>query len=639
MYDHEALALLSLDGLLAVKIDNPGGYTIGDELTVTDGDGHSETGKVSKVEKDSLTVTVALEDFTCNEKVTVTDPKGKKLGKGPLFVYSPLRITGYSGTIQSVHRSAGASVSKGSRLFTLSDGERTAEYQTLLRKRSKLVEQYNKLVTISKTGRLTAAQAGLISGLDQTLLVSTEEEKQTVQTEKTQTVQSNGAVQTASRDIVTDNMVPTAWCLSLRSGGARTMGLRSSNVSLRAMNRPQNTVFLSADLEGQEEPEQQDTPQETPKNTEWDNTAPENGGQSEQPSGTDEHGSNEGGNSGSEGSGDTSQEGQSGGQSGEQSPKPSDSTVNRSVSVSWQDKTGAALTKGLPASLTVTLKADGKAVDTVQLNSANGWSKRWQELSAGSSYTVSCDVPSGFTGSAELSGNSIVLTFRQSEQGGAAPGQEQGQQPGKYPGKMPGGGKKGGSMSAAFGQGGTGSADPAPEQMAEEDDTYTMEETTLGTCISNDRVCVDVSVDQLDVNSVTIGQEAAVTLDALEGRSFTGTVTALSASGTNEGGNTKYTMTVTMDKDSTVLLGMSASVRLVTGSSKALLLPESAIVEEQGKTWVYTSYDEKQDELGGLSEVTTGAADGERVEILSGLEPGTTCWYRYADSIRYSFMG
>ena len=28
MYDHEALALLSLDGLLAVKIDNPGGYTM-----------------------------------------------------------------------------------------------------------------------------------------------------------------------------------------------------------------------------------------------------------------------------------------------------------------------------------------------------------------------------------------------------------------------------------------------------------------------------------------------------------------------------------------------------------------------------------------------------------------------------------
>lgn len=193
-------------------------------------------------------------------------------------------------------------------------------------------------------------------------------------------------------------------------------------------------------------------------------------------------------------------------------------------------------------------------------------------------------------------------------------------------------------MSAAFGQGGTGSADPAPEQMAEEDDTYTMEETTLGTCISNDRVCVDVSVDELDVNSVTIGQEAAVTLDALEGRSFTGTVTALSASGTNESGNTKYTMTVTMDKDSAVLLGMSASVRLVTESSRALLLPESAIVEEQGKTWVCTSYDEKQDELGGLTEVTTGAADGERVEILSGLEPGTTCWYRCADSIRCSFM-
>jgi multidrug efflux pump subunit AcrA (membrane-fusion protein) len=160
----------------------------------------------------------------------------------------------------------------------------------------------------------------------------------------------------------------------------------------------------------------------------------------------------------------------------------------------------------------------------------------------------------------------------------------------------------------------------------------------LGQCISNDRVCVDVSVDELDVNSITLGQEATVTLDALEGQSFTGTVTAVSAAGTNEGGNTKFTLTVTMDKDSSVLLGMSANVTLVTQSSSALLLPETAITEQAGKTFVYTSYDEKNDELGGLTEVTTGAADGESVAILSGLEQGTSCYYRYADSIRYSFL-
>lgn len=643
MYHHGSLALLSLDGLLAVKIENPGGYTIGDELKVTDSGGHSETGRISKVEKDSLLITVDLDDFSCDEKVTVTDKKDKKLGTGKLFVYSPLRITGYSGTVKSVHRSAGASVSKGSKLFTLSDAERTAEYQTLLRKRSKLVEQYNRLMNISKTGRLTAEQSGLISGLDQSLLSSAEDAEE-------ETAEEPSATQNRSQTATVE--ATSAQTMGVRANPVQAMGLRSGSgaVNLRAAVPAGDAVFLSAQLEEQEmtqEPEtteEQGTTQE-PETKEEQETTPEQTekgeSESEEQDGTSAEQSAENTeektdqDSGSETAGDSAQDSQGGDTSTDGSQESDEATVSRSVLVRWRDKTGAALASGLPMELVATLKADGTAVDTAKLNADSGWSKSWEGLSAGSSYTVSYDVPSGFTGSAELSGDTIVLTFTQSEQGGEAAGQGEGQKSGKMPDK----GKAGTSMSAAFGQSETGTSDAYSEQTAEEeDDSYTMEETTLGRCISNDRVCVDVSVDELDVNSITIGQEATVTLDALEGQSFAGTVTALSASGTNEGGNTKYTMTVTMDKDSSVLLGMSACVRLVTESSETLLLPEAAIVEEQGRTWVYTSYDEKEDELGGLTEVSTGRADGENVEILSGLEQGAACYYRYADSIHYSFM-
>lgn len=41
---------------------------------------------------------------------------------------------------------------------------------------------------------------------------------------------------------------------------------------------------------------------------------------------------------------------------------------------------------------------------------------------------------------------------------------------------------------------------------------------------------------------------------------------------------------------------------------------------------------------GGLVEVETGVSDGELVEILSGLSLGDSFYYRYADTVTYSFL-
>lgn len=70
----------------------------------------------------------------------------------------------------------------------------------------------------------------------------------------------------------------------------------------------------------------------------------------------------------------------------------------------------------------------------------------------------------------------------------------------------------------------------------------------------------------------------------------------------------------------------------------ALLIPESALVEKNGKVYVYTRYDKAEDELGGLKEVETGVADGDNVEILSGLSDGDKIYYRYADTLSYTFF-
>ena len=68
-------------------------------------------------------------------------------------------------------------------------------------------------------------------------------------------------------------------------------------------------------------------------------------------------------------------------------------------------------------------------------------------------------------------------------------------------------------------------------------------------------------------------------------------------------------------------------------------LPAAALTADSGKSYVYTAYDEKTDTLSGLTEVETGISDGNLVEILSGISEGDSFYYRYADSIEYSFAG
>ena len=60
------------------------------------------------------------------------------------------------------------------------------------------------------------------------------------------------------------------------------------------------------------------------------------------------------------------------------------------------------------------------------------------------------------------------------------------------------------------------------------------------------------------------------------------------------------------------------------------------MTEEKGSTYVYTEYNEGKDELGGKTQVETGASDGQTVEIVYGLESGDEYYYRYADSVSYN---
>ena len=75
---------------------------------------------------------------------------------------------------------------------------------------------------------------------------------------------------------------------------------------------------------------------------------------------------------------------------------------------------------------------------------------------------------------------------------------------------------------------------------------YSLTETTVLSITPQEQVQIGITVDELDILSVSLQQEAKVTVDALPGQSFTGIVTEINTSGTNAGGNSKYTVMLTM---------------------------------------------------------------------------------------------
>lgn len=170
-------------------------------------------------------------------------------------------------------------------------------------------------------------------------------------------------------------------------------------------------------------------------------------------------------------------------------------------------------------------------------------------------------------------------------------------------------------------------------------DSYDTTKKDAAVITADEEMTVQIQVDELDIRTLETGMEATVTLDALPGSSFTGAVTSINPYGENSGGNTKYTVTVTLPRDEKMLSGMNASVKITTSVSGTVpTVPAAAVVFDAGKSWLYTGYNEKTDTLTDPVEIQTGLSDGSLVELLSGLPEGSSFYYRYADSIEYSFV-
>lgn len=180
-----------------------------------------------------------------------------------------------------------------------------------------------------------------------------------------------------------------------------------------------------------------------------------------------------------------------------------------------------------------------------------------------------------------------------------------------------------GLLSGALaGMGGMGGMTMAPSF-----EPYDLTETTVLTVTPEDTLTLEVPVDELDISKVTLGMEAQVRVTALGSQTYTARVTKIGAA-VNSGGNSKFTVTLTLNKEENMLPGMSASAVLSLGQGEAgLTIPTAAIYDDDEGIFVYTALEEKTGALAKPVPVTLGESDGETTRILSGLEEGQTVYY------------
>lgn len=164
----------------------------------------------------------------------------------------------------------------------------------------------------------------------------------------------------------------------------------------------------------------------------------------------------------------------------------------------------------------------------------------------------------------------------------------------------------------------------------EDDGLFPLEGTTVLSVTPADTMRVVVSVDELDVLQYEKGMDAEITVDALPGESFSGTVTEIAGVGSNSGGSSKFDVTVELTRSGEMLPGMNCSVTIHKGGTgQVLTIPSAALNDEGSKCFVYTAYDPKTKMLIAPVPVEIGYSDGESVEIVSGLTEGQSVWYDY----------
>ena len=520
MLEHGALAVLSLDGLLAVDIETDA-IPVGSSVGVAAPDGTILSGHAESKKNGVTVITINQDGRTVGESVSVFNENSETIGSGELYVHSPLKISGYNGTIEAVHVKINQDMQAGGTVFTYSGNSSSAEYDVYAAKHTELAGYMEELFKMYTDGTVNASAAGVVSGIDEDaaaeLLAASGDGSAALDLLTNVTTLENGGT-----DHVVSDTAAEGYPYVYYSAGVIT-----------AVNLDNNGEIVSVAY----------------RETRGDRY--------------------------------------------EVSRQALDAVIN-----------GADCDEGkiLP-------------VPSYGLNAGNA------KEGALLLFTYSVQSQSTYDEALSVSvvdENGTIISGGSSASSGSA-----------------GGGTVTGDASMSGGQmtgGGSASGMTGSTAQQASYEYYPTKQTKIMSVTPQDTMTVDITVDELDILSIKKGQDVQITLDALAGQSFDGIITDIGVSGSNSGGNTKYTAEVTIDRAPNMIAGMNATALITLETDEDLLtVPSEALVSEGTRTYVYTSYDSKTGALGNPVDVTTGASDGILTEITSGLKAGDTVWYSYYD--------
>ena len=569
MVDNGALMLLSLDGKMAADFTGVSGVAAGDTVTVTLSDGTVKEGSVESVSGADCTVTFSDDGVAVDDTVTAAKADGTKIGTGKAYIHEQLEITGTGGTVSSVSAAENQEVSAGDTLLTVNTGEKSVKYRQLAAKREALTQSLQKLVTISQTGTITADIDGTVGSVN---------------------VSAGSAVQSSS-------------AVSSGTTSSGSSAAKASNMSYTSSASGASFLLLSSASE----------------------TA-----------------------------------------AGKETALDNDAEQQTDICLQFAIGEGTESTAGLLA--LATPQTDG--VPQTEANSSDGaytgsivWNPQADTfeggteyqaqitLTAGEGYCFGADsvsklqvgILSGLTVSEDAKTLEFCVTFpvtaettpqeTQKEQNESGQDENKNQVSGSDGETVEASAKAAAVTGTSTGTAAAADTETTAQQTSSSDSTedtssYSTDVTAF-TLASNDSMILSVSVDELDINSVSKDQEAEVTLDALEDSSFTGTVTKVGSSSQSSGnGVAKYTGEITIPKDAQMKEGMNASAVITVEEKKDVVtIPVNALQEKGDKTFVYTKKDDEGN-LSGEQEVSTGLSDGDKVEITDGLSEGDTVYYQ-----------
>ena len=165
---------------------------------------------------------------------------------------------------------------------------------------------------------------------------------------------------------------------------------------------------------------------------------------------------------------------------------------------------------------------------------------------------------------------------------------------------------------------------------------------TAVTLYNLDSMTITANIDELDIDSITMGMEVDITQSGAESDThYTGTVTAISYEATNTNGVAYFPITITIPSEGALSAGVNVSYTITVGDeSEGVLAPIAALKSTSEGTCLFVKADTRPDNAVDLEDgvvpdgfyavpVETGVSNSQYVRILSGVEEGVEVFTRY----------